>query len=77
MTKQEILKAVTEYCIRDSADFDTMNKISEVVSLTAQKKRGRMSQYQIKIFNNAVNNWKVGSPTPSEFKGTFRGGFNG
>ncbi len=75
--KQEILKAVVEYCLSEETDFDTMNKISEIISLTAQKKKGRMSQYQEKIFDKATSQWKDGSPTPSEFKGTFRGGFNG
>jgi hypothetical protein len=74
MTDKEILKHVVEYCSERNADVGTLNKISETVSLTAQKHKGKLSSSQKDILNKAMGEWVEGNPTPAEFKGVFRGG---
>ena len=73
MTKEEVLKAVAEYCASGEADVDTLNKICETASLTAQRSKGRLSTTQSNILNKALDGWISGKATPIEFKNAFRG----
>jgi hypothetical protein len=68
------LNAVAVYCNGDveDLDLDTLNKISEVVSLAAQKKRGKLSEAQLVVVNDALAKWVSGESTPIEYKNIFR-----
>ena len=67
-----LLQEVAKYCA-DNPDTDVMNKISEVVSLTAMSNRGRLRKDLDACFKEALHRWVEGKPTPVEFKTTFRG----
>ena len=67
-----VLKVIAEYC-NNEPDLDTLNKICEVASLTGMKLKDKLDTYQTLIFDNALNCWTRGEPTPEGFKNTFRG----
>lgn len=73
---KNVLNTVAVYCNGnvDDLDLDTLNKISEVVSLAAQKKRGKLSEAQLEIVNNALTSWVASEATPIEYKNIFRKG---
>lgn len=73
MTDKEVLKAVVEYCSGNNVDVKTLNKLSETVSLTAQKVKGRLNEAQTTVLDDAMGSWVEGEPTPREFNGIFRG----
>ena len=74
MTDKQILKHIVTYCKGRNVDLKTLNKISETVSMTAQKIKGKLSPTQEIVFDAAVKSWAKGDKTPAEFKGIFRGG---
>lgn len=73
---KNVLNTVAVYCNGsvDDLDLDTLNKISEVVSLAAQKKRGKLSEAQLAIVNDALTSWVASEATPIEYKNIFRKG---
>ena len=66
-----ILQEVAKYCA-GNPDTDTMNKISEVVSLTAMSKRGRLRKDFDDCYKEVLAKWVDGEPTTREFKSVFR-----
>lgn len=73
---KNVLNTIAVYCNGnvDDLDLDTLNKISEVVSLAAQKKRGKLSEAQLVIVNDALTSWVASEATPIEYKNIFRKG---
>ena len=68
-----ILQEVAKYCA-GNPDTDTMNKISEVVSLTAMSRRGRLRKDLDDGYKGALAKWVNAEPTTREFKSVFRKG---
>ena len=69
----KILKELAKYCSGEIS-VDTLNKMSELITLTAMKKKGNMHEMKQVVFEEALAEWKEGNITPTKFKQAFRGG---
>jgi hypothetical protein len=71
MTSSEILKELATYCLGDP-DIDTLNKISEVASITAMKLKNNLDPIYLKTVDGALEAWSKKEKTPREFRSLFR-----